>query len=99
MSRKRKKTSSSPCLVSVRKLIFSSDADNINAVFNIAGGKKMLNKIKNIAIILDFIISMVAYGIQNSNAKLSGNLYMVSAIVLLIAFVCVVIELFKKKSK
>ena len=58
---------------------------------------KNVNTIRNIAIILDFIISLIASMIQNSNPTLSGLLFSLSAIILLIAVICVIIEFIKKK--
>ncbi len=51
-----------------------------------------LNLVKNIAIIADFIVSIIASAIQNSNPSLSGVLFMVTAVILFVAVVCVVIE-------
>lgn len=59
----------------------------------------MLNIIKNISIIADFIVSFIAFAIQKSNPSLSGGLYMLSAIILLLAFICVIMEIFGKKKK
>ena len=56
----------------------------------------MVNKIKNIAIILDFTVSIIASSMQNSNPQLSGMLFGLSAVILLVAVVCVIIELVKK---
>ena len=57
---------------------------------------KKVNSIKNIAILLDFAISIVASAIQKSQPALSGMLFGLSALVLLVAVVCVLIEMFKK---
>ena len=57
----------------------------------------MVNKIKNIAIILDFAVSIIASSLQNSNPQLSGMLFGASAVILLVAVICVIIELIKKK--
>ena len=56
-----------------------------------------INTIKNIAILLDFLISMVASMIQKSNSSLSGILFGISAIILFIAVICVIIEIIKTK--
>ena len=58
---------------------------------------KNLNTIKNWAIILDFVVSGIAAGIQASNPTLSGQLFGVSAVILFVAFVCVIIEMVTKK--
>ena len=55
----------------------------------------MVNKIKNIAIILDFAVSIIASSLQNSNPQLSGMLFGASAVILLVAVICVIIELVK----
>ena len=57
----------------------------------------MVNKIKNIAIILDFAVSIIASSLQASNPQISGMLFGLSAVILFIAVVCVIIELIKKK--
>ena len=57
---------------------------------------KKVNSIKNFAILLDFAISIVASAIQKSQPALSGMLFGLSALVLLVAVVCVLIEMFKK---
>ena len=57
---------------------------------------KKVNSIKNIAILLDFAISIVASAIQKSQPAFSGMLFGLSALVLLVAVVCVLIEMFKK---
>ena len=56
-----------------------------------------INTIKNIAILLDFLISMVASMIQKSNSSLSGILFGIYAIILFIAVICVIIEIIKTK--
>lgn len=58
---------------------------------------KTVNKIKDIAIIVDLIISIIASSIQASNPQLSGVLFGLSAIVLIVAAVCVIIGFIKKK--
>lgn len=58
---------------------------------------KTVNKIKDIAIIVDLIISIIASSIQASNPQLSGALFGLSAIVLIVAAVCVIIGFIKKK--
>ena len=50
------------------------------------------NLVKNVAILLDFIVSIIAGSIRSLAPELSGILFMVSAIILLIAVVCVVID-------
>lgn len=60
---------------------------------------KRINSIKNVAIILDFVVSMIASMIQKTNASLSGALFGASAVILLIAVVCVIIELVIKNKK
>ena len=56
-----------------------------------------VNLIKNIAIILDFIVSISASAIQGSNPVMSGALFGLSAIILFIAVICVIVELLMKK--
>lgn len=58
---------------------------------------KKVNDVKNIAIVLDFVVSIIASAIQKSNPSVSGMLFGLSAVILLVAVVCVVIELVKKK--
>ncbi|MBO6119208.1 MAG: hypothetical protein J6P02_01940 [Lachnospiraceae bacterium] len=58
---------------------------------------KKVNDVKNIAIVLDFVVSIIASAIQKSNQSVSGMLFGLSAVILLVAVVCVVIELVKKK--
>ncbi len=58
---------------------------------------KNINTIKNTAIILDFIVSAVAAGIQQSNPSLSGTLFGASAVILFVAVICVIVEFFTKK--
>ena len=55
--------------------------------------------IKNIAIILDFVISIVASAIKSSMPEMSNNLFGASAIVLIVAVVCVFIEIVNWKIK
>ena len=57
---------------------------------------KTINNIKNIAILLDFVVSIVASAIQKSNPRLSGMLFGLSAVILLVAVICVIIELIKR---
>lgn len=57
---------------------------------------KTINNIKNIAILLDFVASIVASAIQKSNPSLSGMLFGLSAVILLVAVICVIIELIKR---
>ncbi len=54
-----------------------------------------VNCVKNIAIIADFIVSIVASALQNSKPSLSGILFGASAVILFVAVVCVVIEWIK----
>ncbi len=58
---------------------------------------KCINTVKNIAIILDFIISSIAAGIQKTSPSVSGTLFGISAVILFIAVVCVILELVKSK--
>lgn len=58
-----------------------------------------VNLIKNIAIILDFIISIVASAIKTSMPELSNALFGISALVLIIAVICVIIEFVNWKLK
>ena len=58
---------------------------------------KRINTIKNIAIILDFVVSGIAAGIQKSNPSLSGTLFGASAVILLVAVVCVIVEFIKSR--
>ena len=58
---------------------------------------KKINAVKNIAIILDFVVSGIAAGIQKSNPSLSGALFGASAVILFVAVVCVVIEFIKSR--
>ena len=55
--------------------------------------------IKNIAIILDFIISIVASAIKISMPEVSNMLFGISALVLIVAVVCVFIEIVNWKLK
>lgn len=57
---------------------------------------KTINNIKNIAILFDFVVSIVASAIQKSNPSLSGMLFGLSAVILLVAVICVIIELIKR---
>ena len=59
----------------------------------------MLNTIKNVAIILDFVVSIIASAIQKSNPSVSGMLFGLSAVILLVAVVCVVVEWVKNIKK
>ena len=58
-----------------------------------------INSVKNVAIILDFVVSMIAAMIQKTNPSLSSALFGVSAVILLIAVVCVIMELVIKNKK
>lgn len=58
---------------------------------------KTINNVKNIAILLDFAVSIVASAIQKSNPGLSGMLFGLSAVILLVAVICVIVELIKGK--
>ena len=53
---------------------------------------KTLNQVKNIAILLDFVVSIIAAAIQKSNPSLSGMLFGLSAVILFVAVVCVIVE-------
>ena len=55
--------------------------------------------IKNVAIILDFIISLVASVIKTSMPEMSNILFGTSAVVLIVAVVCVVVEIVNWKLK
>ena len=59
----------------------------------------MINIIKNIAIIVDFIVSFVAYAIKGLNPTVSNALFGASAIILLVAVVCVILELVFNRNK
>ena len=48
--------------------------------------------IKNVAIIADFIISIIASVIKKSMPEASNILFGISAIVLIIAVICIIIE-------
>lgn len=52
-----------------------------------------VNFIKNIAILIDFVISVVAGAMQKFIPAISGLLFGISAIVLLVAVVCVIIDM------
>ena len=58
---------------------------------------KRINTIKNVAIILDFVVSGIAAGIQKSNPSLSGTLFGASAVILFVAVVCVIVEFIKSR--
>ena len=58
---------------------------------------KTIGLIKDLSIIVDFIISIIASSIQKTNPELSNILFGVSAVVLVIAVICVSIEFFKSK--
>ena len=58
---------------------------------------KRINTIKNVAIILDFVVSGIAAGIQKSNPSLSGTLFGASAVILFVAVVCVIVEIVKSR--
>ena len=60
---------------------------------------KTINMIKNVAIILDFAVSIIAASIQKVNTTLSESLFGLSAIILLIAVICVFLELIKTFKK
>ena len=58
------------------------------------------NLIKNVAILLDFVISVIASCVSNFAQKISNSLYIASAVILFIAVVCVVVDfVLAKKSK
>ena len=52
-----------------------------------------IDLIKNTAIILDFVISIVASVITTSMPEISNILFSISAVVLIIAVICVLIEI------
>ena len=58
---------------------------------------KKINNVKNIAILLDFAVSIIASAIQKTNPNLSGMLFGLSAVILLVAVICVIVELVKNK--
>lgn len=58
---------------------------------------KRINTIKNVAIILDFVVSGIAAGIQKSNPSLSGTLFGASAVILFVAVACVIVEFVKSR--
>ena len=58
---------------------------------------KKINSVKNIAILLDFAVSIIASAIQKTNPDLSGMLFGLSAVILLVAVICVIVELVKNK--
>lgn len=58
---------------------------------------KKVNSVKNIAILLDFVVSIIASAIQKTNPNLSGMLFGLSAVILLVAVICVIVELVKNK--
>ena len=58
----------------------------------------MVNIIKNIAIIVDFVVSFVAAAIKDINPVLSNALFGASAIILLVAVICVVIDIIKSRT-
>ena len=55
--------------------------------------------IKNVAIIVDFIISIIASAIKGTMPELSNMLFGASAVVLIVAVVCVVVEIVNWKLK
>ena len=55
--------------------------------------------IKNVAIIADFIISVIASSIKVAMPEISNTLFGVSAIILTIAVICVIIEIICYKIK
>ena len=50
------------------------------------------NLIKNVAILLDFVISIVASALKNLSPGISNMLFVFSAVILFIAVVCVIID-------
>lgn len=58
-----------------------------------------LGLIKNIAIILDFVVSIIASAIKTSMPELSNTLFGISAVILMVAVVCVIIEFVNWKMK
>ena len=57
-----------------------------------------INLIKNAAIILDFLVSMFAAMMQGSNPGLSGMLFGLSAVILLVAVICVIVEVIQNRN-
>ena len=57
----------------------------------------MVNLIKNIAIIVDFVISMIGGIIQKSAPEVSGVLINIGIVALVVALVCVIIDFCTKK--
>ena len=57
----------------------------------------MFKTLKNIAIVIDFVISLIGFAIQSSNFNLASKFFTIGAIALFVAFLCVLIELFTKK--
>ncbi len=51
-----------------------------------------INLIKNVAIIFDFIVSIIAAMMQGSNLELAAMLFGLSAVILFIAVICVIVE-------
>ena len=51
-----------------------------------------VNLIKNMAILLDFIVSIVASIIRDLSPGVSNVLFIVSAVILFIAVVCVIVD-------
>ena len=51
-----------------------------------------INLMKNIAILLDFMVSAVASALRSLAPKFSAALFVVSAVILFVAVVCVAID-------
>ena len=50
------------------------------------------NLVKNVVILLDFIVSIVASAIKDMLPGMSNILFMISAVILFIAVVCVIVD-------
>ncbi len=57
-----------------------------------------MNLIKNAAIILDFIVSIIAAMMQASNPGFSGMLFGLSAVILFVAVICVIVEVIQNRN-
>ena len=57
-----------------------------------------MNLIKNAAIILDFIVSIIAAMMQASNPGMSGMLFGLSAVILFVAVICVIVEVIQNRN-
>lgn len=58
-----------------------------------------VNLIKNVAIIVDFLLSIIASAIKVSMPDISNMLFGASAVILVIAVICVIIEFINLKLK